>query len=128
MKQETVYMKGHTCGNTKYYYCDVSTSTHMCINCEKPFTDNLKDGDHITGNCDDCGKLDTEIVIDTIYKDGSVGGNCLDCISNDEATSQVYNDYRWGYDTTTVELEKIADLPKEQLIYFLRCIHRTIER
>mgnify|MGYP003634253214 FL=1 len=131
MKQTTIYMKGHTCNNTKYYYCDVSTSTHMCINCEKPFTSELKDGDHIIGRCDDCGKPNTEIIIDTRYKDGTVDGDCLECVSNDKATEQLYNDYRWGYSEEmdmSVELEKIADLPREQLIYFLRSIHCTVER
>ena len=70
MKQATTYKQGETCNNKKFRYCDVSNSTFKCINCEKPFNSELKDGDHITGNCDDCGKLDTEIVVDTIYKDG----------------------------------------------------------
>tara|TARA_B110000211_G_C13782606_1_gene422619 strand:- start:28 stop:339 length:312 start_codon:yes stop_codon:yes gene_type:complete len=103
----------------------------MCINCEKPFTSELKDGDHIIGRCDDCGKPNTEIIIDTRYKDGTVDGDCLECASNEKATEQLYNDYRWGYSEEmdmSVELEKIADLPREQLIYFLRSIHCTVER
>lgn len=131
MKQGTTYKQGKTCNNKKFRYCDVSNSTFKCINCEKPFTSELKDGDHIMGRCDDCGKPNTEIVIDVRYKNGTVDGNCLDCVLNGEATEQLYNDYRWGYNeemNMSVELKKIADLPREQLIYFLSSIYPTIER
>ncbi len=129
--QDTIYKEGVVCGNTKFRYCDVSTKTHECINCEKPFTDDLKDGDHITGRCDECGQVNIEIVIHTRYVNGGVVGDCVKCTENGEAISELYSDYRGGYDEShdmAKELEKIASLPHDQLIHFLRAIHYTVER
>lgn len=133
MSNQTTYKQGETCGNIKFRYCDVSNATHQCINCEKNFTDDLKDGDIITGRCDECGKINLDIKIHTRYKDGDVEGDCLECVKNGEAISEVYDRFRGGYygeedhDLMT-DVEQIADLPKEQLIHFLRAIHYTVER
>lgn len=133
MSSQTTYKQGITCDNIKFRYCDVSNKTHQCINCERPFTDDLVDGQIITGTCDECGVQDVDIKIHTRYANGGVEGDCLKCTENSEAISDLYQRFRHGYygeenHSLEEDNELIASLPREQLIHFLRNIHYAVER
>lgn len=142
---QTTYKEGQVCGNKKFRYCDVSNKTYKCVNCDKAFTDELKNGQIITGDCDECGVQNVDIKIHTRYTDGGVLGDCLKCVTELEAITELYTDFRgegYGYENENFNsfsnekfvkdrneaLEKIASLPKDQLICFLRNIHGAVER
>ena len=152
MKQIVQIEEKSVCGNNKFRSCSVDQSTYQCVNCDKRYTDNLHEGDKLTGNCRSCDRENIEVTVAYTYE-GNAGyiAECQDCAKSHKAIDELYDDFRgegYGYEkkedgettdytTYTSEkfqkdreeaLEKIVNLSKEDLKVFLRDIHQAVER
>lgn len=128
------------CGNKQFYKCQVEDG--ICVNCGKSYGLSLNEGDVVKGTCDECGKSG-EIVVNTIYKNGDFVGDCHVCTNAREKNRQLVGDFVgesvWVasngemnntnyYNNLNKLVDRVAELPKEELKVFLRRIHGVIER
>lgn len=132
MKQEVI--SEYDCGNRKFRKCVIENG--QCVNCGEFYLSLLKKGQWIKHKCWSCREIkNTQIQYIWSHQ---IESRCKECIAMDKAIGSLYEDFVWACETNLTDeeieekgnkaLDRIVELPKDQLKEFLRRMNHGIER
>lgn len=131
----TTILQESSCGDRKFYKC-ILNKEQVCIHCKANYKEPPKEGDKMILNCEECYEK-TECIVRHYYsQDKSVVGKCARCIKADEDVSELAEKFTWYWDGDEDKsdkgfhelLEKVLDLPRDQLRCLITGLHSGFER